>query len=572
MPWRGPQVEGEFPTLGHVWADWIEDTLTITDGPQMGQPVRLYDEQVLHLLHRGRIDPNAREADGNDAFKYGGSQLIRGQKWGKDPLIAMVDLLHAFGPCDFAGFDAHGEPVGKPHPSPWIGVAALNDLQANNTWLPLKAMLEASALADLPGVDITLELIRLPCGNPIERLTTTAFGRLGGRFTAVSLTENGLMTATGENGNTGKRSPLSFARTLLRSVSGMGGLWIGASNIWDPTEDSHAQQVCEAKNSATYADVRRSRQHVDLEDDNALREELEYLYGDSLKDRGGHVSTLRLIKDCRDEAMGEAEVRRFFLCEALAGEEQLCAPPRWETFNRTEEGRLLPGEAITLGFDGSRSRDATVLDAVRISDGRVFPLETWLPRCMCVRPDHEPPGCREKKVPALEVEQYVDDLFKAYDVHYLYGDPYKWQPTLEKLAAKHPGKVVEVPTNVETRMDGMVDRFITLRDAGDLTFCDPTGVLTAHVDNTVIVKGRRKPSRLREDAKGVVIAHYRKVGKKRHGLLIDHSVGMLLALDARGQAVEDGALAKQAPPPPVGISGDTPEAAAESLDWNTVPL
>ncbi|NHA02023.1 hypothetical protein G5V59_26905 [Nocardioides sp. W3-2-3] len=101
--------------------------------------------------------------------------IIRGQKWGKDPLIAMIDLFHAFGPCDFAGWDANGDPVGRPHPSPWVFIAALNDRQTDNTWLPLKAMVENSGTADLAGVEINLDMIRLPCGNPIEPLTTTAF-------------------------------------------------------------------------------------------------------------------------------------------------------------------------------------------------------------------------------------------------------------------------------------------------------------------------------------------------------------------------------------------------------------
>ncbi|XBB66841.1 hypothetical protein ABFU82_22455 [Nocardioides sp. WV_118_6] len=50
-----------------------------------------------------------------------------------------------------------------------------------------------------------------------------------------------------------------------------------------------------------------------------------------------------------------------------------------------------PGEAITLGFDGSRSRDRTTLTATRISDGRVFHLRLGLPALVRREPPGPPP-------------------------------------------------------------------------------------------------------------------------------------------------------------------------------------
>lgn len=572
--WRGPEVKGEFPTLGHLAAEWIEDTLRFTDGPKEGQPVQLYDEQYAHLLHRYRLDPEAPSDSGNDAFVRSGSMLVRGQKWGKDPLIAMIDLFHAFGPCDFAGYDADGEPVGRPHPSPWVFVAALNDRQTDNTWLPLKAMVENSDLGDLPGVDVTLELVRLPCGNPIEPLTTTAFGRLGGRFTAGSLTENGLMTDTVASGaGGGKRSPLAFARTLIRSVNGMGGMWIAATNTWDPTERSHAQRIHESKSKRIYVDARLSRSKVDLTDDEQLRDELLYLYGDSAKENGGHVPVKSLIEDCRDtEVHGEAEIRRFFLSEILAGETPLVELTTWDAMAAVDAtgaqlDPLLPGERVTLGFDGSRARDATVLTACRIRDGRIFHLHTWFPTCMCgADPGHSPAECRNRRVDRVAVDQAVDAAFAAYEVWYLYGDPYKWQDYLDVWASRYPKRVVEVPTNVETRMDQILERFTTAVKSGSVTHSgDP--VLTEHVRNAAIAKGRRKPSKPRVDDDGVVVENYLKVVKKALGVFIDAAISMLLAYDARGQAIEEGALAEAKPPPPspVALSRHTPTAPGSDL-------
>jgi hypothetical protein len=542
MPWRGPEVPGEFPTLGYLAADWIEENLVITDGPKLGQPFRLYDEQLNHLLWKYRLDPKAVEEDGNDAFQFGGSMIVRGQKWGKDPLLAAIDLFHAFGPCDFAGWDANGEPVGKPHPSPWVAVAALNDKQTDNTWIPLREMAKLSPeIVDTPGVEVYDTYVQLPCGNPIEPLTTTAWGRLGGRFTKVSITENGVLTGEGDRGG------LAFARTLKRSVSGMNGMWTAATNTWDPTELSDAQLVYEAKDPHVFVDAKLSRKHVDLANDDELRDEIIYLYGDSIRANGGHVSEQRIMRDCRNKANGEAEVRRFFLSEILAGEKAVVEPARWEVLARPEGHEdyrpLQAQERITLGFDGSRSRDATVLTACRISDGRLFHQYTWVPS-------------KENgfKIPRTEVDQAVRDLFAAYDVWYLYADPFKWQDYLDQWAGDFPKKVVEVPTNEERRMDKIIQRFTDALATGDLTH-DPTAAprtfikgesdnhdddLTRHLRNAALKKGKRKPAR--EDDAGQPIEHYLKVAKKREGLLIDATVSAMLAYDARGQAIEDGAL------------------------------
>lgn len=532
MPWRGPNVEGEFPTGGFVVLDWIEDNITIPDGPRRGEPVRLYGEQAHHLLHRYRLDPDAVEDDGNDAFRYGGSMLVRGQKWGKDPLLAMVDLVHAFGPCEFAGWDAKGEPVMRPHPSPWVAVAALNDKQTDNTWLPLIEMAkESPEIANTPGVEIYDTYIGLPCGNPVEQLTTTAWGRLGGRFTHVSLTENGVLTGSGDRGG------LAFARTLKRSVAGMNGMWMGATNTWDPTELSDAQVVFEAKDPHTYVDAKLSRGHVDMDDDQALVDELTYLYGDSLTSAGGHVSLQRLVRDCRNPANGDSEVRRFFLSEIVAGTRPLAAPERIQLLHR-EDDPLTKGDKVALGFDGSRARDATVLTVTRLRDLRVFHLRTWLPEATGTKGE-------KARVDRPAVDQAVQDTFAAYDVTYLFGDPFGWQDYLDRWAGLFPKRIVEIATNEERRIDQIVTRFVDGILNGELTFgaADPdqAAVLVEHIRNTALKKGKRKPARL--DADNQVVEHYLSPVKKREGLLIDASISAMLSYAAANQAIEDGMLA-----------------------------
>jgi hypothetical protein len=85
VPWREPQLPGEFPTLGFQVADWIEERCAIPDREMVGEPFLLTDEQLAFLLHFYRLD-----SDTGEFFYTRGGQLTRPQKWGKGPLSAAV--------------------------------------------------------------------------------------------------------------------------------------------------------------------------------------------------------------------------------------------------------------------------------------------------------------------------------------------------------------------------------------------------------------------------------------------------------------------------------------------------
>src|SRR5690349_5535963 len=98
MPWRGPEVPGEFPTLGYGIAEWIEARCAIPDREFIGEPYLLTDEQLRFLLNFYRLDPDTGE------FYYSrGGQLIRPQKWGKGPFSAAIICAEAQGPVRFGG-------------------------------------------------------------------------------------------------------------------------------------------------------------------------------------------------------------------------------------------------------------------------------------------------------------------------------------------------------------------------------------------------------------------------------------------------------------------------------------
>lgn len=538
MPWRGPEEPGEFPTLGYLIGGWMEANLVIPDGAQRGQPYLLTDEMWMHMLWRFRLKPDAvphpKYPKPRDGLVYHGSQLRRPQKWGKDPFKAAFCIAHALGEVQFDGWDAHGEPAARPVATPWVQLAATSEEQTDNTYRPLYRMLTEGPLADTPGLDIGETATKLPNGDGwIEPVTSSATSRLGNPITHANFTEPHLMTE--------RDGGLRVARAMKRNLTGMGGTWDEVTNAWDPTENSVAQQTAEAKAPGVYLDHRAPDLAVlpELDDEQAVRERIVIKYGDSLRSAGGWVDEDGIYADTQSADTGDAEARRYYLDEVTVGERDLADPARWAAQERTDDP-LRTGESITLGFDGSHARDGTALIATRIRDGRQFHMQTWLPP-----EDEDKDKPTPWRVDRVDVDQVVRATFKAYDVWFLFADPYLWRDYIDTWSGAFPKKIVEFPTTNERRMDEALERWLTAFREGELTH-DGHPVLTQHVRQTAVKKGKRKPPR--EDGTRGKNDHYLTVTKKKAGQLIDATVAAILSYAARGHAIEDGALTETPPP------------------------
>lgn len=510
MPWRGPGQDGEFPTLGYLVGEWIEANCVIPDGERLGDAYVLTDEMWRFLLWFYRIEPT------RGRYVYNGAQLRRPQKWGKDPFAGAICLAEGLGPTVFAGWDSEGEPRGKPYPTALIQALAVSEGQTDNLFQPLYSMVVNGPLAHLSGIDPGITRLNLPGGGRIEPVTSNARSRLGRQIRFAVIDESGLWTQGVEH---------TLASAVRRNLAGMGGRWIEITNAFDPAEQSEAQLTSEGGAKDVYIDDRPGRV-VDMGDDDALKREIIRVYGDSALAAGGWVDEDRILTEIRRPSTTDADAQRFFLNRIVAGAITAVDAEAWDA--QAVDDQLRPGDTIALGFDGSRSRDATSIVVSRISDGRLFHLRTWLPA--------ELPGHR---VPRPEVDRAISDAFEAYNVLYLFADPYRWQDYLDLWLGRWPKRVVEFPTNIETRMDRAIELFLTAFRAGDLTH-DGNETLSQHVKNGALTKGKRKPPR--EDSERGLSDHYLRIVKKKDGYLIDAFVAAILAYAARGQAIEDGAL------------------------------
>jgi len=546
VPWRGPTDEQAWPTLGYDVGEWIEANVVIPDGYNRGAPFLLTDEMWRFLLHFYRLYPDASpHGVVGESLRHYGGQLRRSQKWGKDPFGASIILAEALGPARFDGWNAAGDPVGAPYPSPYIPCLGTSEEQTDNTYGPLLDMIRRGPLINLSGMDAGETRTKLPGGGEIEPVTASARARLGQKMTFATLTETHLWTLQG-----GYRR---LAGAVKRNIAGMDGRWLELTNAWDPTELSEAQVTAESKNERVYLDTVEPKRVEDLQNDEDLYRELLRQYGDSARERGGWVNIRgRIVHEVRNVAHLEADRRRFFLNEIVVGESVFVDPLRWDMQYR--EGYLNPGELIALGFDGAKYRDCTALIASRISDAKLFEIKIW------ERPsDRELIATgtdpRDWKVPSAEVDQAVRNTFGAYVVCLMMADPWRWQDYLDKWSVefgpietedgKKLPRVLEFPTNSEQRMDAAINRFTTAFTGLEITH-DGSTKMGTHFKNAVVTKAGKKKARLGEE--NAISTHYLKLAKRGDGMWIDGGIGGILAHEARAYAIEHKMVPK-APQP-----------------------
>lgn len=525
MPWRGPEVPNEFPTLGGIVADWIEARCAVPDRDQVGEPFVVTDEQLHFLYRHYRINPDATYDAGRklwrNAFYYErGSQICRPQGWGKGPFSGAITCAEAAGPVVFDGWDANGEPVGRPWSTPIIQITAMSEDQTDNVWMALLPMIQLGDFdADIPE---TGQLrIYLPHGGLIEPVTSSARSRLGQRVTFLVQDQTESWTTT----NGGR----ALADNQRRNLAKMSGRWLSTCNAWDPTEDSVAQYSSEreAPQGGVYQDDIEPPEGLSIRNKAERRKALKYVYGDAWwVDLDRVDSEIRSLLD-RDAAQAE----RFFLNRKNASEAKAFNGEKWDklaTDYRPEHGAL-----IVVGVDGARFDDALAMIATEIETGYQWPLGIW------ERPNGAPDDYEHSFDEADGALREADDL---YDIWRVYIDPGSTTgnitPLMEKWEGDRGGKsvrggVAEWLMHRPRQTGEAVATYTAAINTGNISH-DGDEVFTRHIKNAV----RWKVSAKDEDGRNLYT-----IGKDRAGSphKIDAAAAAVISWEARGDAIADGA-------------------------------
>ena len=297
---------------------------------------------------------------------------MRPQKHGKGPLAAAITCAEAAGPVRFDGWNADGEPVGKPWATPHIQVTACSEDQTANTWRALQPMIELGPLGEFFIPDTGLTRINLPGGGLIEPVTASARSRLGQRITFAIQDE----THAWVRSNHG----LALADNQRRNLAGVGGRFLETTNAFDPVDQSVAQRT-QSEPGVYIDDVDGGAGSIRNKAER--RRVMRKVYGDSLTSRGGWVDLDRI--DTEIEALLEhdpAQAERFFLNRKLAAEGAAFDPERWDSL--IKKRRTDRNTVIALGVDGARHEDAIAVVATEVEYGFQWPV------IILERPPHAP--------------------------------------------------------------------------------------------------------------------------------------------------------------------------------------
>lgn len=524
-----PEYPGEIPTLGWSVLEWITEMLAAPDRAEY-EPFVPTPEQAQFILNFYALDP----ITGRRTIRRGVISRPRG--WGKSPFLSAIAITEALANVVPDGWDANGRPVAKPWSTirtPLVQVSAVSEQQTQNSWVPLLEMLRGSPAADYYGVDPMDSFVALPRGT-IRPITASATSVKGNKpiFAILDQTEEW----TASNGG------VKLFETMKNNAAKLGGSFIESPNAYTPGEDSVAERTAaayklmlegKAREDGLLYDHREAPADTDMSDEESLMAGLRHAYGDSASDAGGWVD-LRFIASTIWDPSSDPQVSRSdFLNQITHASDSWLAEYDVKAISAPDT-QLQPGDAITLGFDGSRKRargkaDATALVGCRVSDGHLFLLGLW------EQPDG--PAGRHWEVPKTEVHAAVDDAFKTFNVVGFFADPAKWESDLGIWESKYVSKHIKIKASqqhpFEYWMNGgrsttivraieKLEHAITDRE---ITF-DGSQALTRHFLN----------ARRRSTARGIQLAKDYPDSPRK----IDAAIAAILAFDARSHAVAQG--------------------------------
>lgn len=563
MPWK-PAEPGEVPTLGYLAIDWIQENLA-HPGFVDYEPYVLYREQEDFILRFYELDPLARNPfdvslTGRRKIKRG--LLGRPRGWSKSPLLAAITILESLGPVVPDGWDADGQPVGRP----WSDlrtmlaqVTAVSEEQTANTWRPLLQMLDGPVIDNYPGLEPLDTFVNLPDGR-IERRTAAARSIKGApaTFAVLDQTEEWVQSNGG----------LDLAEKIRDNVAKIGGSSIESPNAFIPGDDSVAEKSAAfaasilegtALNDGLLYDHREAPGTTDMYDRESVTLGLRVAYGDAsghpdgcvLHDPPcppGHTDLESLIVRIWDPDYEPQAARSNFLNQITHAATSWIDQPTWAgRYGEKQEPPVVPvsdRDVVTLGFDGSRGRfkgkpDATALIGCRVWDGHLFEVGMW------EAPDKPiAKGETPWTPPMVEIEAAIASVFQRFSVAAFYCDPAKdWRSHVNAWEAKYAAKLVKNRAGKQVQVtrehpfewwmtggrSGLVQRAIeqlegAIRNA-DMTH-DGSYALTRHVLNA-----RR---RLRGGKLQLAKEHDYSIKK------IDAAVAAVLAWQARLDCVAAG--------------------------------
>lgn len=528
-----PLFDGHECSLGYEILDWIHAYCAHGPGDVQGEPLDYDDEIRDFIIDCYRLDPTTGRRVYREAI------FSRPKGRAKSEIAGMVVVAEALGPVRFDGWDANGQPVGRPVRSPLIKCLATEESQAGNTFENAAFVLGEWGPDEHPDVfggvggvrrHQSASAVYLPGGGEVRASTSGSASKDGGKETFVVPDESHLYVLP---------ELRSMYATVMRNLGKrkLADPWaLQTTTAYKPGENSIAEQKLTAWRKGTldasiYVNHREAKGKIDIADRDRTLKQLRDVYGEAMDPVRGWMDPERVYQDMLDPTVcrDEAEAARYYLNRPMSGQDAWIAKAIHERQTRAEV--VAPGTAIALGFDGSLNNDSTVLRGCRMSDGFLFRVGVW------EKPDG--PAGEGWQVPRAEVLAAIRRAHADYDVVRGYYDPHEWRSDIDALAAELGETVViEFPTSAYTRMSNALDRLHAGLTTGEI-WHDDDPIAAEHYGNVLrALRGR------------LVLVRKESPNSARK---IDSVVGDALALEARADALASGWAVNEPPPLVFGL-------------------
>lgn len=434
-------------SLGWGNIKWAMKYLRQPDGDHAGERWKFTQSQIRFILWWYALDEDAQWV-----YSHGVRRLPKGA--GKSPFAAVMSIIELCGPVRFAKWvpdpsnPGDAMPLGKAIGMPLVEIAATAESQATvNTMTMVTALIAAtnsdgtvdhkkkSRLITEYGLDVGKTQINKPGGGFLHVITSSASAAEGARttFGICDQTEAWLKANGGHK----------LFEVMDRNAAKGKNRLVQTANAWEPGSDSTAERTYDAwveeqegrqaGTARTLMDIRMAppdtvryfcgncgamtcdcgAQHKII-DRNKLVEGVTEAYGDcnwsdpvDIVDR--HILDLKTPFPVS---------KRFYLNWPTVSEDAWCEPQEW---NRWGDPNLVlaDGAEIALGFDGSRTNDATALIACEIESGDVFEMGIWETKAL--------EGGGRMPIPVGEVDAAVERAFERWNPVAFFADVREWE-------------------------------------------------------------------------------------------------------------------------------------------------
>lgn len=416
-----PQGEPKYTLAWHL-ADWAyRNELTQPDGEHAGDPWVWAPDQFQFMQWFYAVDEDLAEI-GQFRLTYRRAGIRKAKGKGKSPGLAAISVGELCGPVipDFIGectddeCSCHDIPEfrlhGKPHPMPWVQLAATAEDQTVNTNSMISAMLQKdSKIVSEYNLDVGKTITYKPGGGRLQVITSSPSAAEGARPTFVVMDE--VQEWYAANGGH------ALANVIRRNLAKTGGRSVEAGNAHAPGRESvsertlaawQAQQEGRTRGGGILYDCVEAPPDTDLTDEKSLRAALEIVYEGS-----PWVDIDRIIGEIWDPDTTPDVSRRYYLNQVTAAEDAWATPQDVKSLISKQE--VAEDTAVALFFDGSKSGDATGIVGCEIESGHCFVVECW-----------EPSG-KGWEVPVEAVDGALERAMEKYDVVAFFADVKEWE-------------------------------------------------------------------------------------------------------------------------------------------------